>query len=126
MGRSASKPISREIGRVYEKHIGRTGNIGSVEDILKRPGQVYEDLYKKSPAYYTGKAVGKLIPKMPKIPTPTPTTTPHPRPTSIVTESAKQRARFLMKKRRGFASTMMTRGITLGAARTQRARTLGA
>ncbi len=54
------KKINREIGRFYEKHIGRTGAIESGTDIMRRPEVIVEDLYKKSGFYYASKASPEL------------------------------------------------------------------
>ena len=60
-------------------------------------------------------------PSRPRIPIPKPTS---PRPREAILEGVKEEERKQIKRRRGYASTIMTRGM-LGTAQTQKAKALG-
>jgi hypothetical protein len=91
------KQISREMGRVYEKQIGKTGDIKYATDIIGRPGRVTEDVYKRGTGYKIGKEIGRIIPKMPD-PPPLPPI-PDPLPTPMMTEETQAaKARVRAKK----------------------------
>lgn len=91
------KQVSREIGRVYEKQIGRTGDIKYATDIIGRPGRVAEDVYKRGPGYKIGKEIERFIPKMPE-PPPLP---PLPDPLPVMTEETLRAKSRVRKKKMG-------------------------
>ena len=51
--------------------------------------------------------------------------TPKPRPREVNLEAIKAEERKRLDRKKGFSSTVLTRGIQLGTARTQKARTFG-
>jgi hypothetical protein len=66
------------------------------------------------------------MPKTPSAPKLPPRTFTGPRPQEAALDSARDAELQALKKRRGFASTFLTRGVNLGPATTEKARALGA
>ena len=63
-------------------------------------------------------------PSSPKL-SPRPSARPTIRTSSVESELAKKRQREAAKRRTGWASTIMTRGVEVGQANTQKAKVLG-
>lgn len=107
--------IGKEAQRVWSHNIGMEGDI-------RKPGGAIEGLYKKSPAYYAGKALTPKKPKMPMITSPS----PPPRAGGMEIEEQKRRQRALTKRRMGYASTLATRGGGYGLLSIKKQKALGA
>ena len=101
------KQVWKETKRLEKKVFGK------IERELKRvEGQVE-------------KAVKSIIPKMPEIPPFPKPVDISPRPREVDLEGVKAEERKRLDRRRGYMSTVLTRGATLGTALTQKARALG-
>ncbi len=72
-----------------------------------------------------GYASGALARTTPPLPKPREVSLLSPRPREVDLEDIKAEERKRLDRRRGYSSTVLTRGATLGTARTQKARALG-